>query len=32
MFDENRAIERLLAGEAGVAEKIVNQFEAAVYQ
>lgn len=32
MFDENRAIERLLAGESGIAEKIVNQFEAAVYQ
>ncbi|MDO5549488.1 MAG: sigma-70 family RNA polymerase sigma factor [Eubacteriales bacterium] len=32
MFDEGRAIERLLSGDSEVAEKIVNQFEAAVYQ
>lgn len=32
MFDETRAIERLLSGDSEMIEKIVNQFEASVYQ
>jgi RNA polymerase sigma-70 factor (ECF subfamily) len=32
MFDETGAIERLLAGDSEAVEKIVNQFEAPIYQ